>query len=401
MKITLLIFIFTFLGHLLTGQNEKDFNVAWDNAMKVSSHDGDTKVQLGGRIQYDVMWIDQDDSLDSHFDANNGAEFRRARIYTSGKIYKNTEFKLQLDFAGGAVAVKDAYIMLTEIPVAGNLMAGNFKEPFGLSMLTSSNFITDMERPLVNTFDNDRNLGFMLFNQHLKRRLSWFAGYFYPSGNTGKYLGNKYNLVFRLTGLPVYTVDDGYKVLHLGASFANQYHDNTEVLYRIRPEAHLAPAYLTLNIDKVAEINDFNTEFLLIFGSLSFESEYTVSMVKPSFTSALNNSSYKFYAYYGTLSWFLTGEHKNYVASKTVFDRVKPKKNLGQAGGFGAVELSLRYSHINLDDEDLHGGIMSDITGGINWYLNPAVKVALNYVYSDVKNLGKANIFQMRFQVAF
>jgi len=44
---------------------------------------------------------------------------------------------------------------------------------------------------------------------------------------------------------------------------------------------------------------------------------------------------------------------------------------------------------------------MSTITGGLNWYLNPATKVAFNYVYADVKNIGKANIFQMRFQIAF
>jgi len=44
---------------------------------------------------------------------------------------------------------------------------------------------------------------------------------------------------------------------------------------------------------------------------------------------------------------------------------------------------------------------MSNVTAGINWYINPATKIAFNYVYTDVKNLGKANIFQMRFQVAF
>ena len=56
---------------------------------------------------------------------------------------------------------------------------------------------------------------------------------------------------------------------------------------------------------------------------------------------------------------------------------------------------------MNLDNADLNGGVMSDITGGINWYLNPATRVMFNYVYSDVKNIGKANIFQMRFQIAF
>ena len=389
------------IGFQVISQDLKDYSIYWDNALKIQSPDGKTKIKIGGRIQYDVMWIRQDDLLNAHFDAHNGAEFRRARIYTSGTIYKNIKFKFQMDFAGAKSVVKDAYIRLTKIPFVGNLQVGNFKEPFGLSMLTSSKYITEMERPLGNAFDNDRNLGFMLFNQHFDKRLSWFAGYFYPSGNTGKYIGDKYNLAFRLTGLPVYKIDGGYRILHLGAAYVHQYQDNTEISYKIRPEAHLAPKYLTLEVDHVKNVNDFNSEFLLIIGSLSFESEYTMSFIKPSESSGLNNSSYKVFAYYGTVSWFITGEHKNYVKSKTTFDRLSPKKNFGNDGGIGAIELSLRYSDINFNDSDLIGGEMNSLTGGINWYLNPATKVAFNYVHANVKDLGKANIFQMRFQVTF
>lgn len=401
MRKTYFIILLIFVSSQLVSQTDKDFNVYWDNGLKASSKEGNTKIKMGGRLMYDVMWIHQDDSLDKHFDAQNGAEIRRARIYTKGTIYNNIKFKFQLDFAGGITVIKDAYIQLTKIPAIGNIMVGNFKEPFGLTMITSSKYITEMERPLANAFDNDRNLGFMIFNQHFNKRLSWFAGYFYPSGNTGKYSGNQYNIVARLTGLPVYNINQGYKILHIGTSFANQYRDNSEVSFKFRPEAHLAPKYINFKIDNITEINDLNGEFLLIYNTLSFESEYTTAFVKPSPSSTLSKSLYRFYAYYGTLSWFITGEHKNYVKSKTTFDRVTPKKNFGKDGGFGAVELSVRYSYVSLDDADLQGGIMRNITGGVNWYLNPAVKVAMNYVYSDVKNLGIANIFQMRFQIGF
>ncbi len=401
MKHTYVILILIFIGFQLNGQTDNDFKVYWNNGLKADSKDGNTKIKMGGRLQYDVMWIGQDDSLNTHFDAKNGSEFRRARIYTSGTIYKNIKFKFQMDFAGGNAVIKDAYIQLTKIPYVGNIRVGNFKEPSGLSMLTSSKYITFMERPLANAFDNDRDLGFMLFNQYYKKRLSWFAGYFHPNNSTAKYVGKDYDLVFRLTGLPIYNVEGGYKVLHLGSSFAHQYRSNNEVSFSLRPEAHLAPKYLNLKIDEVDNINDINGEFLFIFNSLSIEAEYTQAIVKPSSTSTLSKSSYNFHAYYATISWFLTGEHKNYVTSNTFFDRVTPRKNLGEDGGIGAFELALRYSFMNLDNADLNGGVMSDITGGINWYLNPATRVMFNYVYSDVKNIGKANIFQMRFQIAF
>jgi len=71
-----------FIGCQLSGQTDNDFKVYWDNGFKADSKDGNTKIKMGGRLQYDVMWISQDDSLNNHFDAKNGSEFRRARIYT-------------------------------------------------------------------------------------------------------------------------------------------------------------------------------------------------------------------------------------------------------------------------------------------------------------------------------
>jgi phosphate-selective porin OprO/OprP len=63
--------------------------------------------------------------------------------------------------------------------------------------------------------------------------------------------------------------------------------------------------------------------------------------------------------------------------------------------------VAVRYSSINLNDNDMDGGQMNNFTAGLNWYLNPATKFAFNYIYSDVKSLGKSNIFQMRFQITF
>ncbi len=397
----LLSIILILIGFQSFSQSDKNFKVYWSDGLQAKSTDGKTKIKMGGRLQTDVMFISQDDSLKSEFDGYNGVEFRRARIYTSGTIYNNIKFKFQLDFAGGNAVIKDAYLQLIKLPVVGNLRIGNFKEPQGLSMLTSSKNITFMERPLGNAFDNDRNIGFMIFNQHFDKRLTWNAGYFYPTDNSGKYVGNRYNIVFRLAGLPYYDVDNGYKVLHIGASFAHQYHDNTEQKFSIRPEAHLAPKYLKLEVDAVSAVNDINGEFMFIFNSISIDAEYTRANLIPSSTSNLNASSYNIYAYSSTFSWFITGEHRNYVKSKTVFDKLVPKKNFGDEGGIGAFELAFRYSHINMDDSDLNGGIMSDFTTGVNWYLNPAVKIAFNYIYSDVKNMGIANIYQMRFQLVF
>ena len=116
--------------------------------------------------------------------------------------------------------------------------------------------------------------------------------------------------------------------------------------------------------------------------------------------SVAQESIYNYYAFYGYFTWFITGEHRNFSQKKGCFDRVSPKKNLGK-GGAGAWELAIRLSHIDLNDKDLNGGAMTDFTFGLNWYLNPATRFSFNYIYSDVIDVGYANIAMVRFQVAF
>ena len=51
----------------------------------------------------------------------------------------------------GKLQLKDAYITITKIPGIGNLQFGHFKEPIGLELLTSSKYISIMERGLTNS----------------------------------------------------------------------------------------------------------------------------------------------------------------------------------------------------------------------------------------------------------
>lgn len=97
--------------------------------------------------------------------SKNGNEFRRARLFTSWTIYNNVDFKLQIDFSGGEVTLKDAFITIKELPVVGNFRVGHFIEPFRLEALTSSKYITFMERGLPISTIPERNTGFMLFNE--------------------------------------------------------------------------------------------------------------------------------------------------------------------------------------------------------------------------------------------
>lgn len=389
-------------GTLVVGQEveKPTWTVKWDQGVKIDRSDEKFKIKIGGRIQFDVMNIWQDASLSDEFDAQNGAEFRRLRWYTSGTLYRNVKFKLQFDFSAGDAGVKDAYIQIIKIPVVGNFRVGHFKQPFGMEMQTSSKYIEFMERSLTNVFTPERDLGFMIFNTQFNKRLAWFAGYFYPTGSVGKYLGDQYRYTLRLAGQPIYKPEGTYTVLHLGAAFEHQFQHDQSLTYAERPETHLAPKYMNLTIDAVDQANVFGAEFAFVRGPFALQSEYMIASVLPSDTSSSQFTSYNYFAVYGILSWFITGEHRNYSQSSACFSRPTPKKNLGN-GGAGAWELAVRVSHLNLNDRDLEGGAMTDFTFGVNWYLNPATRVAFNYIYSDVLDTGYANIAMIRFYVNF
>jgi phosphate-selective porin OprO/OprP len=258
-----------------------------------------------------------------------------------------------------------------------------------------------MERGLTDPLTPERNTGVMTFKHTESQRFSWAFGYFIPTDNFGKYVGGKYNITGRLSGLPVYETDERYHVLHLGLSLTHQYQNNSQYVLSTRPESHLIQPIAVAEIDYAKAVNQFGLEAAWVRGPFSVQAEYLQAHALTSYKSELTESSYDFMAYYAYASWFITGEHRNYKSSITTFDRVKPKKNFGKEGGAGAWEIGLRYSEIDLDDTDIKGGNVANITAGVNWYLNPATRFMFNYILANLKDAGNVNIFQVRFQVDF
>ena len=151
---------------------------------------------------------------------------------------------------------------------------------------------------------------------------------------------------------------------------------------------------ISVVIGDVEQTNLIGTEMAWIMGPLSFQGEYIMNIVDA-------DQTYNFTSYYCQISYFLTGEKRKYKNSLTGFDRVSPEKNLGNEG-MGALELAARYSSIYLSEAN--GGILNNITLGLNWYLNPSTRIMFNYVMG-VADLNSGDInentFQMRMQIDF
>ncbi len=379
-----------------------DLRVYWKDGIRMDSADGNIQLKMGGRLQYDFGWVDGGGMESVLGDLEDGADVRRARLYFAGKLYHDLAFKLQFDFADGDADLKDAYLQFKNIPLIGNIRAGQFKEPFSLDELTSSKYTTFMERGLPNALVPGRNVGIMAMDSILDKRMTWAAGVFYDVNEYGE--GSQdggYNFTTRITGTPIYD-NDGRNVLHVGGSYSLR-DPKGGLRYRSRPEAHFVSQRFTDTGTFAADwVNLLGAEAAWVHGPLSVQGEY----VGASVTGSADSDSQLFSSFYVQSSYFLTGEHRPYDRKTGTFGRVRPKRNFRQDGGWGAIEVAARYSYLDLRGGGLPDSArqLQDITLGANWYLNPNMRIMANYVHSMVDGSdvsGDTDIFMLRLQFDF
>ena len=380
------ILLFTISLLMLSIGNSQDFTTKWGNGYKFSSSDGIHSLKFGGRIMSDyAIWNNGDEIF-------SGTKFRRIRFFNSGKVYDNVKYKLQLDFAGGDISIKDVY-MEVAMPYAGNVKVGHFKEPFRLEALTSSKYITFMERALPIAFSPERNVGLMLHDSFLDDKLSIQAGLFREaSSGDDVNIEDVRNITTRITFLPI---NNDNNLLHLGAAFSSRSSSDDTYSVSSRAENHLGTKLLDMDLDNVTGMNLMGVEMAFVMGSFSVQGEYVMNSVEAM-------EDYSFSGYYGQVSYFLTGEKRKYKNSLAGFDRVKPNKNMKEGEGLGAFELAARYSSMDLSEA--HAGTLNDITVGLNWYLNPCTRFMFNYVMGTFDDHGvetTENTFQCRMQIDF
>ncbi len=419
-----------------------DFRLHWSNGMRAKTTDGRISMKFGGRLMYDFIWIDDGDFDDRGENLLDGGEVRRARLYWEGTFWKALKFKWQYDFAGGNGTVKDLYLELHRLPGSGetgewHLRGGHFKEPFSLNELTSSKYITFMERALPNVFVPGRNPGFMVHGHALNERMTFGAGVFKAASDSedceaelvdadgdgdidpddaidcdldlqfddaqfqrdGDYAGT-----VRVTALPWY--EKGKALLHVGGSYSLR---KVGARYRSRPEAHLTERLIDTGGIPVDRVHVAGAEAAFAYGPFHCQGEYLWANNDLSASAPAGFDDPTFTGWYAQAGVFLTGESRPYKTTAGTWNRVKPKKNYGEDGGYGAVELAGRYSVLDLDDSDFQFGQMRNWTAALNWYLTPNVILKWNYIRTMLEDVAEVDgddspetdLLMMRLQVDF
>lgn len=334
--------------------------------IQLATQDGEFDIKLGGRIQLDSAWYDDDGS-----DRGNGTEIRRARIYLQGKMFTDWRYKFQYDFVGsGRGGIRDAFLSYNGFENI-ELKAGNFKDPFMLQEQTSSKYVTFTERSLMDAFAAGRHLGVMASTKYKH----WTAaiGFFGEAVNTSsKGLDEGWGVAGRTTFSPI---NEKNRVIHFG--FAGNYRHIGErgaLRFKQQPETHVSGINIvdTGSIFGVENYLKLGGEFAVVEGSFSTQAEYV-------WTTAEHNSGIEldFDGWYVEAAYFLTGESRHYKKGK--FSGISPNSIVGR-NGIGAWQLASRYSMIDLNNEYIQGGEAQSLTVGLNWFPTSTLRFSANYV---------------------
>ncbi len=361
-----------------------DVKVSTKGGLKVETDDGNFQFRAGGRIHLDAAFHDDDTS-----DLKDGTNFRRARLFVDGVINKDWLFKAQYDFAENSVGAKDLYVKYKP----WGMTLGQFKQPLSLEELTSSNYITFIERASINNLATSRRVG-----------IGYNTGadnYSFAASVYGRDVGENtsddegFGIGGRLTYAPWAS---SISALHLGvaASMENPRLGDDSARFRARPEANVDGSRLidTGTIADVDDITKYGLEAALVQGPFSLQAEYlTASVARQNGASDVDLDGYYVFG-----SWFLTGESRPYNAKSGSFGRVKPNSKSG------AWELAARYSNLDLSDGTIDGGEMENWTLGVNYYMNANARLMFNYINVETEK-GTVNndpgIFLMRAQIDF
>jgi phosphate-selective porin OprO/OprP len=375
---------------------EDAFKVTWQGGLRAKTGDGKVLLRLGGRVHHHWEFFSLGDQSKAAFgDFQDGVEFRRVRVYLQGEFFDHFEGKIQIDFAGGDADFRDVFLALTNLEYVGRIQVGQFKEPFSLEELTSSNDITFVERSLASAFVPSRQTGIMVQRNVGEDNFAQIAiGVFRGVDDFGNGVGDEnYNVTARASAAPIYA-DDGRSLLHVGTAFSVR---NTEVQrFRARPEANLAGRVVDTGNLVISDAKLAGFEVAAVLGSFSIQSEFIADFVD---TKGPSGDPILF-AFYVMGSWVVTGEHRGYDKKNGIFKGIKPKERFLE-NGWGAIELVTRYSHLNTDSDGVDGGTVHDFTAGTNWYMNDLFKIMFQYTASLPEGLDLIHIGQIRFQFNF
>jgi len=342
-------------------------NVRFEGAPRIGSAEG-WSLKPRGRVQYDFGHISRPDGVTA---AGLGSveELRRARIGVEGTMPGGFGYVFEIDVAPDVVEIIDANITY-KASSRITLMAGQHNNFQSLDELTSSRFNSFIERAaFTDAFNFERRVG--LSGTYVNGPVTAQLGAFHDNlldvdeGDTA----------VSVDGRLVYAPRLGATQLHFGASA--HWRDNGDLggttRYRQRPLLHATDVrFVGTPALAVANETHFGLEAAMIRGPLHVTGEAHWLNA----ATVTGGPSPTLFGGYAEIGWFLTGETRGYRGAR--WDRTRVRRSI-EEGGFGAVQLNLRWDYLDLNSGTIRGGTQNGFQAGLTWIPTDHVRFLLNY----------------------
>jgi phosphate-selective porin OprO/OprP len=322
------------------------------------------KIGWGGQVLVDAPLNGEPDDAQ--------VVLRSGQIHFSRLFRKDWFVKVTLDYNNaGNFELADNYISYTGWKT-GILKLGVFDPPFSLESVSKTTAITFMERALpVAALSERRSAGIGLLKRTPKSILN--AGLFVASPQFEGLSDNGQALVLHYVHSPITFL--GRENVHVGGSLSYRVNTN-DVQYRSKPEVATTDDYYvdTGVLGSADQVIRLGFEASKVDGRHSWQSEILATRV-----DGLASGTARFWGAYAFYSYFLTNDSRNFNGGSGKFYPVVPNSPLFK-GGKGAFELAVRASYVDLNDKSVFGGAQSDVSLGLNWYLNGQFRLMTNLV---------------------
>lgn len=348
-----------------------------------------------------VAKVDWNFFIGDHEDKQNelpsGTNIRGLETTLNGGIGKDITYTVTLGFENG-VDVNDAYFTYLGFKNS-ELSFGQVISPFCLENSNSGKWIPFLERSLPVTAMRPC-MGIGVNYKYLLENGMFNFSSTTPLHGTNKDSAGIMHRSDRLThvGRFVYVpwrADNDQKLVQVGVS--GVYGDNSPTFrdgspntdgrrFSTRPEARARNTPVLINSGNQLGLDhytQFGVEAASLWGPLLVEAEYLQTDVSREHAPHL-----RFYGWHAQAAYMLTGETRTYKSNTGSFSGVKPRC------AYGAWEVAARYSMVNLNDEDIHGGKEHNVSVSLGWYVNENVKILGNYIHARIdptRELGASN----------
>lgn len=384
-------------------KERKGLRLVWDDR---------PSLRVGGAVRVDLRVKLQNDFRVSEWkgleDEGGLFEFPRKRVGVQGEITNYVEFEIEAELRREN-RWRDVFANVK--PASGlEVKVGKFKMPFSYDQLTGPTALDFVHRSLIaTTIAPARDIGVMVHGRLFRRVLTYEVGAFQNDGENVRLEDgfllpgeepppNERAAALRVTVEPFRraSVPEALERLHVAVAFtAIDVAEGLNSLYgrNVLGYTYFEPVYTLGRRWRVG------TELVWMPGPFSVKSEYARSDEERQRQGLgdVDLSDFIASGWYVSGTWAMTGESKS--------GGIEPRQPLFR-GGFGAVELAVRYEELGFGSELQEGEAFASPradpilenrdrvwTVGANWYPNKWVKIQVNGVRESFKNREHSPIY--------